>query len=367
MRSGQSPWLAAVALGLLAAPAFTQDKPAAPAAPPPPPATPAPAPPPPAGTQAPPPSPVVRPTPPAPNVVAVTVNGQTIPEIAVFRSLKRLPPDQQAKNRPEVIKFLVDNALVDQYLTQQKVAVDPKEVEAKVKQVRDEIQKSGSTFDKVMQDLLLTEAELRTQITAQLRWEKYVNDQATDKVLHDLFDSHRTMFDGTMVHARHILLTPPNGDAKATADAKVRLAGFKKQVEAKAAEGMAKLPAQTDAAAKEKARVKLLEDAFGELAGKESACPSKAQGGDLGWFPYGSMVDPFAQTAFALKPGEMSDVVATQFGYHLILVTDRRAGKEPKFEEVKDDVKEYYAYQLREGLIAKLRPTAQIVIAPAPK
>jgi peptidyl-prolyl cis-trans isomerase C len=64
----------------------------------------------------------------------------------------------------------------------------------------------------------------------------------------------------------------------------------------------------------------------------------------------------------------MSDVVETQFGYHLILATDRRPGKDTKYEDVKDEVKEVYADKLREAVCAQMRPRAKIVITPvAPK
>ena len=121
----------------------------------------------------------------------------------------------QAEARAQILKFLIDNALLDQYLTRLQITVDPKEVDAKVKQVQDELKKQGSTFDKLMQDLNLSEAELRTQITAQLRWEKYASEQATPKVLREFFEKYPEMFDGTMVHARHILLTPPAGNPAA--------------------------------------------------------------------------------------------------------------------------------------------------------
>ena len=88
----------------------------------------------------------------------------------------------------------------------------------------------------------------------------------------------------------------------------------------------------------------------------------------MGWFPRaGSMVEPFAKAAFATKPGSMSDVVTTQFGYHLILVTDRREGLPTKFEEVKDVARDICADRLREQLVAKLRPTAKIVLTPQAK
>ncbi len=61
---------------------------------------------------------------------------------------------------------------------------------------------------------------------------------------------------------------------------------------------------------------------FAELARKNSDCPSGAEGGDLGQFPRGAMVPEFDKAAFALEPGQVSDVIETAFGYHLIQRTE---------------------------------------------
>lgn len=303
---------------------------------------------------------------PAAATVAAIVNGQPIPEVAVQRALRNVPAEHRAEARGQIVNFLIENALIDQYLVQLQVVVDPKDVDAKVEQVRAAVQKQGSTLEKTLQELMLTEPELRAQILLQLRWEKFVSAQATDAALHALFDSDHAMFDGTMVRARHILVTPSAADPKAVEDAKALLLSFKAQVEAQATRGLAELPATADAAARAQARNRIIDDAFAAIARKESVCPSCSQGGDLGYFPrVGSMVEPFARAAFALKPFEMTDVVQTQFGYHLILVTDRRAGKETKFEDVKDEVKEVLGDRMRENLLVHLRPTAKIVINPA--
>lgn len=63
---------------------------------------------------------------------------------------------------------------------------------------------------------------------------------------------------------------------------------------------------------------------FEELAQEYSLCPSKAQGGDLGYFGRGQMVKPFEDAAFMTEPGKVSDPVQTQFGWHLIKVTDKK-------------------------------------------
>jgi parvulin-like peptidyl-prolyl isomerase len=294
--------------------------------------------------------------------VAATVNGQSIPEVAVRRALKTVPADKQNEARTEILGFLIDNTLIEQYLVSQSVAVDQKEVDGKLAEMKQQLEKEKLDYQKVLQDMMLTEQELRTHIMAEIRWQKFVDKQAGDKVLHELFDQNPEMFDGSMVHGRHILLSPPAKDAKAVEQARQQLLGLRKQVEDAVTGGMAKLPANADNLAKEKERVRLMEETFGALAKEKSACPSSKQGGDVGWFPRsGSMVEPFAKAAFALKPYQMSDVVSTQFGLHLIMVVDRKAGKTGvKFEEAKDDVKDVFAGRLRESLCSDLRNKAKI-------
>jgi peptidyl-prolyl cis-trans isomerase C len=334
MRKALIPWLAAAVIHLLLAAILSGQTPAP-----------------------------TSPASPTATAVAAVVDGEPIPEIAVTRAMKRIPPARQAEARSEILNFLIDNALIDHYLAKVPVVVDQKEIDAKLAVIKDEIKKEGSTFEKVMQDLMLMENDLRDKIVAELRWDKFAEAQATEKALHDLFDQHRDMFDGTLVSARHILLSPSPEDPRSGEQAKIKLASFKKQVEGDVSRGLAQLPATSDNLAREKARAKLMEDSFAAIAGKESACPSKADGGNLRYFPRaGVMVEPFAQTAFALKPYQMSDVIQTPFGYHLILVTDRKPGKDVKFEEVKEEVKDVFNERLRDLMSSRLRPRAKITI-----
>ena len=72
---------------------------------------------------------------------------------------------------------------------------------------------------------------------------------------------------------------------------------------------------------------------FGELAKENSDCPSKDRNGDLGTFQHGQMVKEFDEAAFALAKGQISDIVKTQFGYHLILLTEKSAAVEAKDDQ----------------------------------
>lgn len=339
MHQALNPWLAAAVLHLMSAAILRGQTPS----------------PPPAATS----------PPPSATAIAAVVDDESIPEMAIYRAMKRIPPSRQAEARPEILNFLIDNALIDHYLAKIPVVVEQKEIDAKIYVLKEEIKKEGSTFEKVIQDLLLTEKDLRDKIVAEIRWDKFAEAQATEKALRELFDQHREMFDGTLVSARHILLTPSPDDPRAGEQAKIKLASFKKQVEDDVSRGLGELPATSDNLAREKARAKLTEDSFAAIAGKESACPSKAQGGNLGYFPRaGAMVEAFAQTAFALKPYQMSDVIQTQFGYHLILAIDRKPGKDVKFEDVKDEVKEVFTERLRDLMSSRLRPRAKITFSP---
>jgi peptidyl-prolyl cis-trans isomerase C len=307
--------------------------------------------------------------------VAATVNGQPILEDVVQRGLDTAPAAKRAEIRTERLNVLIDDLLIDQYLQQLMIAVDDKEVDKRVGEMREELKKRKQDFDKMLKDWKVSEAELRQHIVAELRWEKFVDGRATDQVLRQVFDSNKDVFDGSTVHARHILISPgkpaaPGAAAPTAEEAQAQLASAKKEIEDMVAQGMAKVAKDKpnlDDLAREKVRQNLLDDAFAAKAREKSMCPSKQNGGDVGWFQRaGFMVEPFAKAAFALKPYEMSDVVKTPFGYHLILAVERKPGREVKFEEAKDVVKEYYASTLREALAGQIRPKSKIEINPPP-
>lgn len=108
------------------------------------------------------------------------------------------------------------------------------------------------------------------------------------------------------------------------------------------------------------ARVKAGED-FAKIAGEVSKDPgSGKEGGDLGFFTKERMVAPFAEAAFKLKPGEISDPVKTQFGWHVIKLEERRMKPLPTFDEVRREVETYLARKAQQDIILALREKATI-------
>ncbi len=101
---------------------------------------------------------------------------------------------------------------------------------------------------------------------------------------------------------------------------------------------------------------------FIELAKKSSDGPSAQTGGDLGYFARGQMVKQFEDVAFALKPGEISAPVQTEFGWHVIKVEDKRNRPVPGFDEVKDQLMASLVQNQLKGVVQGLRGTAKVEI-----
>ncbi|MBL8821428.1 MAG: peptidylprolyl isomerase [Planctomycetia bacterium] len=298
---------------------------------------------------------------------AATVNGEIITEAALQRELKFAAPQDASKLRASILNNLIDMTLIDQYLRATKVEASPTEIEARFQKMQEEAKKEGQMdLKQLLEKLGVTEVELRTMLTADLRWENFVKAQADDAKLEQFFNGNKVMFDGTEVHGRHILLAV-KADAPATEKqaAAAKLKEYKAEIVKRANELAAKIDSNADTVTKSKATIDATENAFAEVATRVSECPSKKNGGDLGFFPrIGVMVEGFSATAFSLEPGTISEVIETQFGYHVILCVERKAGQDVKFADQKEQVKEVYGERLKLVMVPQLRQRAQIVITP---
>lgn len=141
-----------------------------------------------------------------------------------------------------------------------------------------------------------------------------------------------------MVRARHILIL---SDAKASA------------------EEQAKAKAKIEEIAQ---RIKAGED-FGTVAKEVSEDPGSApQGGELGWFAHGQMVPEFDKASFALNPGELSEPVKTQFGWHLIQLEEKKAAGQKPLDEVKDQIRTRLAQDEASGKVQEALEQVQLAV-----
>ena len=99
---------------------------------------------------------------------------------------------------------------------------------------------------------------------------------------------------------------------------------------------------------------------FATLAKEKSKDPGAAEGGDLGYFTKDQMVPEFADAAFKLDKGQISDPVKTQFGWHIIKVEDKRTKPTPTYDEVKTQLETFVAHKAQADLVQKLRSAANI-------
>ena len=86
---------------------------------------------------------------------------------------------------------------------------------------------------------------------------------------------------------------------------------------------------------------------FADEAAAHSMCPSGKEGGSLGWFSRGMMVPEFDQAVFAMQVGEVSDIIETQFGYHIICKTDHEPMGEADFDQVREKIRDFLRHARR--------------------
>jgi peptidyl-prolyl cis-trans isomerase C len=113
---------------------------------------------------------------------------------------------------------------------------------------------------------------------------------------------------------------------------------------------------------------------FATLAKEKSKDPGGKDGGDLGYFTKAQMVPEFAEVAFKMFPGQLSNPVKTQFGWHIIKMEDKRQKQAPPFETVKPQIEAFVVRKAQNDLVGQLRQAAKVerldengkVIPPAP-
>jgi peptidyl-prolyl cis-trans isomerase C len=288
-----------------------------------------------------------------PDVLA-HVNSENVTKADFDRLLKNIelnnggpvPAERRDEIYRRVLEELVNYTLLKQEAKARNFTVTDAEVETQLESIR----KSAGTeenFKKALADRKMTLERLKSDARVEMSIAKMMNAQvtgteATDADVRDFYDKNPDRFKrAETVRASHILLRIDPAADDAT----------KKQARAK-----------IDALLK---RAKSGED-FAALAKQNSQDSSAEQGGDLGFFPKEKMVPAFADVAFALKTGDISDVVTTQFGVHIIKVTDRKPAGTVPLEEVSPQVKQYLTEQKKQqqaqAFIEQVRQKAKIEV-----
>ncbi|MFA5240307.1 MAG: peptidylprolyl isomerase [Phycisphaerae bacterium] len=300
--------------------------------------------------------------------VAVTVNGVDIKESQIDAELapqlqkmaSQLPPafiEQYKKQlQQQVVEKMVIEQLLDEKVKAAKIDITDEEATERIKEIASQQQPplSMEDFRALLDAAGQSFDDVKTRIKKGLGYQKLMEAQWAGKInvkeedAKKYYDENKKEFEiPEQVRASHILITPKTTDPNAD-------------------------PNTAKAAAKAKAEdlLKQIKDGadFAELAKANSDCPSSKQGGDLDFFGKGQMVPAFEEAAFALKTGEVSDVVETQFGYHIIKATDRKEAGVIPFEQAKEDIIKMLTQteqaKLAEAYVASLKAEAKIVYPP---
>jgi peptidyl-prolyl cis-trans isomerase C len=246
----------------------------------------------------------------------------------------RFPNDlERSQIKKRVLENLIARELLYQESQKKGVKVDQKEIEAQLTALKGRFP-SEVEFKNALSTMNLTEAELKFQFERDLAIRKLLDDQiggksaVSEKESRAYYDSNLESFKKSeQVRASHILIkVDPGADEAKKAEARTKIESLQ-------------------------AKLKNGED-FGALAKENSEGPSGPKGGDLGFFGRGQMVKPFEETAFSMKPGQVSGTVETRFGYHLIMVTERTPESTLSYEEVKDRLEQYLKQQKVQEAIA---------------
>jgi peptidyl-prolyl cis-trans isomerase C len=305
--------------------------------------------------QAPAPAPAAKPLPPQLPEIVARINGETITGKELDDAVREIagragpvPPDERDRVYRGVLDNMIGYRLIVQEAKARKIAVPDAEVEAQVAQIRSQFG-SDAQFQQALTTQKTTLEAVRSDTRDAISAEKLVDGEIAAKIavkpeaVTDFYQQNQDKFQqGPRVRASHILIgIPQNADA-----------ATKQQAKSKAEALLKDLKSGKD---------------FADAAKANSQDPGSApNGGDLGYFEQGQMVPPFEQAAFALKTGEMSEVVETQFGYHIIKVADKQASRVVPLDEAKQQIEQYLTEQNRhaqtELFVNALKAKAKIEI-----
>lgn len=261
------------------------------------------------------------------------VNGSVITRAAFERERSRIQQSLFSRGKPlsdtqrlqidrEALENLISRELLYQESQKRGVTVDETVTNEQLRKLKERFP-SEDEFKSALTKANLSEAAIKSELKKAIAIQQFVDREfvrktsVTEEESRAYYDSHPDLFkQPEQVRASHILIkVDPGADASQKAEARKKLEEIQESVH----NG---------------------ED-FSTLATERSEGPSRKRGGDLGYFGRGQMVKPFEEAAFALRPGEVSDIVETEFGYHLIKVFDKKPQTTLAYEGIEGKIKQY--------------------------
>lgn len=263
--------------------------------------------------------------------VLAKVNGEEIKKTDFDQALESIqqragstvPEDQRDRVYRGLLDELIGMKLLQQEADERKIEVTDAELNQNIEVFKQHVG-GDAGFTQALEAQQLSLDTFREQTRSEIRVGKMLETEVGAKVavepkdLQDFYDKNPDQFtEPERVRASHILLTvPEDADAKTKEAARTKAAGLLKQVRAGGD--------------------------FAALAKKHSQDPGNApNGGEIGFFQRGQMVPPFEKAVWALQPGEVSDVVETQFGVHVIKMAERLPARTLTLDEVKPQLEQF--------------------------
>jgi parvulin-like peptidyl-prolyl isomerase len=285
--------------------------------------------------------------PPAPaGKQAAVVNGEPITLAEVDAILKARPIETMKLTaadyrdmRKEAVNMLIDERIMQQFFRKNVPEVPTTVLNKKFKELQDALKGQGQTLEDYYRESGQTEAELRNSLATTLQMNAYLDKHLNEAVLRKYYEDNRDVFDEVTVRVSHILLRLKAGTTAAEREEIQNwLLGIRLDI----------LNGKLD---------------FAEAARKYSQDRSAPQGGDLGFIARkGAADEAFARTAFALKPNEISNVVQTASGLHLVKVTERKAGSTPDFKTLQPRIRQTAADEMLSNILERERLAAQVKV-----
>ena len=254
------------------------------------------------------------------NGVAIT-QAQLDTELLLLNSEMALDPRFSGSQDPleyksDLLNVMIERELIRQVVQAKEIRVPTRRVDQAFQEIKD-LFSNNARFRQYLLDIGLDEAGLKERLLDGLKIQLLLHNEVTRGIrvrtteLHEHYERFSADFiQPNQVRARHILIAV--GTERTSEQAMLEIQSLK---------------------------LKLSQGAdFAVLALDHSDCPSKSSGGDLGFFTFNQVVPEFAQAAFALQPGQISGIVNTRFGYHLIQVLERKPSAQIPFRDVREKI-----------------------------